>query len=221
MQLKPSRGGAMSRAPGSPNHREDVFSAGTVDPSAAALYDTWQRERQGPLVGAAVLLHLGIAARLPDTILDNIPELLWRPESESYRCGRQLTDELSVQHATLASFANAWDAAATADPPIWADERARMPILRDIPPQLVLNRRFRQLSPVAQMLLVSIAGEAGERRLAVDWEVLGHRINVRAEGAHAGVVELNQSGWLLREPFYAGERAPSVVRVLGLSENCL
>lgn len=152
------------------NRREDVFSAGTVDPSATALYDIWHRQRQGPLVRAAILLHIGIAARLSEMTLDSIPERLWNSDSERCHHGRLLTDELLDQGLTPASIANAWDAAAAADPPIWADERARMPVLHATPPQLVLSCRFRQLSPIAQMLLVSIAGEARERRLAVDWE---------------------------------------------------
>lgn len=207
----------MSRAPGNPQHREDVFCAGSVDPAAAVLYDIWHRQRQSALPSAASLLHLGIAARSSDTILDELPEALWDVASESYRLGRQIADELLDQHFSLASLAHAWDAAADADPPIWADERARMPVLRNTPSKLAFNARFRQLSPAAQLLLVSIAGEAGERRLAIDWEVLGLRINVHADRACAGVVELQQAGWLLREPFYAGELEPSVVRVFDLS----
>lgn len=207
----------MSRAPGNPNCREDVFSAGSADPSASVLYDLWHRQRNGPPLGAVALLHLGIAARSSDTILDELPEALWDIASESYQLGRELTDELLHQHFSHATVANAWDAAADADPPIWADERARMPVLRIIPPQLAFNARFRQLSPAAQLLLTSIAGEAGERRLAIDWEVLGLRANVHAECAYTGVVELQRAGWLHREPFYPGELEPSVVRVSDLS----
>lgn len=68
----------------------------------------------------------------------------------------------------------AWETAARAGAPVWASVSARMPRLMRVSPQLPLNTAFHRLSTKAQVLLVSLLGEAdnpnagcGSERLAL------------------------------------------------------
>lgn len=198
-----------------PQTRSDVFAAGSADPAATALYDYWDYTRRIGVVPAASLCHVALVARDHTGDLREFVGAEHLDDRYRYHMPAVIDDLRQLGHS-CESLTRAWHVAATAEPPVWADECARMPVLDHIRRALHCASGFPQTSSLAQLLLLSIAGEIGDpapRSLLLDKDVLSCRVHASVDDAWRGVQELETRAWLRLTPFYDGELEPSVAEV--------
>lgn len=193
--------------------RTDLLQAGSDDAAATQLYAFWHNVRRRPPIYSAALASIALIAREECDLADVATRLGALPEIEGTVCHRIAT-QLHACGVSATQLVLAWEIAADADPPIWADACARMPRLGIIRRDLPLDPAFHALSLVGRLLLLSMAGEAGGRPLVVDWSALGRSVNVFAQAALNAVADLEAGGWLHRERFYPSEVTGSVLTVL-------